>query len=63
MYGSWHVWPWLAAFSDVVLSCSTLSRSTIFYGSSSNKTGRLAHTIIEGNSLINIMGQENYELA
>ena len=44
--------PWSTELSDVVLSCFTLSREIIFYGSSTQTTGRLAHAIVRGKLFI-----------
>ena len=61
MHGCCHDLPWLNEFSGVVLSCVTLSRQTIGTEVLLSLTGRLAKTVVQGNCLFKVMGQEQCE--
>ena len=60
MHERCHIWPRLTEFSDVLLNCCSLScafyNSNVFYfhDKSTNKTGRLTHMIVLGNSLLKL---------
>ena len=61
MHGHCRVWSWLIEFSDDVLRYHTLSSLDYFQGRFTHKTGKVSHTIVQGNFLFNVIGQENYE--
>ena len=54
-----HVRQWFVESNGVILSYLTLFRATISEGSASYQTKRLAHAIVDGGSLVNLVGQEN----
>ena len=59
MHGRYHVCPWLIECSGV--SHCAISRFLAGLSSSgciANKTGRLVHPTVQGNSLFNVMGQK-----
>ena len=50
MQGRCHVWTWLRVFTDVVLTCFALSRSTIF----TFEIGRIIQPIVQGYSVSSV---------
>ena len=58
LHGHCHDLPCLNKFISVVLSCFTLSRQTSWTEALLSWIGRLAQTIVQGNCLCKVIGQE-----
>ena len=61
MHGRCHDLPWLNEFSGVVLTSFMLSRQTSWTEVLLSWRGRLAQTIVRGNCLFKVTGQEKCE--
>ena len=62
MHGRCHAWPWLSEFSSIVLSCFTLSRSTIFTDDTNKRTVRLVSPHCSRQFFIQCQGSWNLRL-
>ena len=58
-HGRCNVLPRSTDLSDLLVIVLRISSLDCFYGSITYKTGKLAHSVVHGNCLLNVMGQES----